>query len=800
MLRFLFNTLLASLLIAMIGLGGGLWYLAPQLPPIETLKDVRLQVPLKVYSQDHTLIGEFGEKHRTPIKLEEVPETLIRAVLAAEDDRFYDHPGVDWQAILRAAISLARTGEKTQGGSTITMQVARNFFLTSEKTYLRKLNEILLALKIERELSKDEILELYLNKIYLGQRAYGVAAAAEVYYGANLQKLTLPELAMIAGLPKAPSALNPVTNPMRAVQRRNYVLRRMRELNYISQHDYKEAWATQNTASLHGHLSTSSAPYVAEMVRNYMLEQYGKDAYESEYRVYTTISDRLQDAARDSVHANLMDYDRRHGYRGPEHRFTLSKESTDSEWSRLQTGFRPIGDLHPALITEVNPSSVTAFAAETGLIELKWSGMSWARPYIDENSRGASPKKTTDVVKPGDVVRIQRTDDGGWRLTQIPKVEGALVSLDPNTGAVLALVGGFDFSRSKFNRVTQARRQPGSGFKPFLYSAALDVGYTAASFVNDAPIEFAIPELDKIWRPQNYTRNFRGPMRLREALAHSRNLVSIRLLQSIGIKRALKRISRFGFSGRQVPRNFSLALGTGVMTPMELISGYTIFANGGFPVQPNFIARIEKGDGEVVEDRTAQLQCAHCVGDPGTGAPETTASAGTSSDQPAPPPLPQRAISAENAWIISSMLQDVIKYGTGKAARVLGRNDLSGKTGTTNDQRDAWFTGYNSRIVTTAWIGFDDNQPLGDKETGGKAALPMWIQYMKTALDGMPESTLEQPTGLVTARIDPNTGSPTSAGDPRGIFEVFSAESKPSKQAPPNRTETRQDSLTEQLF
>jgi penicillin-binding protein 1A len=438
------------------------------------------------------------------------------------------------------------------------------------------------------------------------------------------------------------------------------------------------------------------------------------------------------------------------------------------------------------------------FAAEMGLIELKWSAISWARPLIDENRRGATPKKTADVMKPGDIIRIQRTDDGSWRLAQVPKAEGALISMDPQTGALLALVGGFDFSRSKFNRVTQARRQPGSAFKPFLYSAALDSGYTAASFVNDAPIEFAIPELDKIWRPQNYTRNFRGPMRLREALAHSRNLVSIRLLQAIGIKKALRRISRFGFSGRQVPRNFSLALGTGVMTPMELISGYTILANGGFPAQPNFIVRVEKGDGEVVEDRTAQLQCAHCVEDQGPEA-ETTAAAGAPSAQPVPPPQPQRAISAENAWITSSMLQDVIKYGTGKAARVLNRNDLSGKTGTTNDQRDAWFTGYNSRIVTTAWVGFDNNQPLGDKETGGRAALPMWIRFMKTALEGMPESPQEQPSGLVTMRIDPNTGNQTSAGNPQGIFEVFSSESTPRQQAPAG-VDTRQESLTEQLF
>ena len=515
----------------------------------------------------------------------------------------------------------------------------------------------------------------------------------------------------------------------------------------------------------------------------------------------TTLRDHLQIAANEAVHTALINYDRRHGYRGAEHHFTLSKGATDSEWGRLLGGFHLVGDLYSALVIDIRPEAVNVFTKELGIIPLKWSAFSeWLR-YINENRRGFPPRKFTDIVKVGDVIRIQRVNEDGWRLAQVPAVAGALVSMDPRHGDLFALVGGFDFFHSKFNRATQARRQPGSGFKPFIYSAAINAGYTAASFIDDAPIEIPVPELDMVWRPQNYTRNFRGPMRLREALAQSRNLVSVRLLQAIGINKAVRHISRFGYSGEQLPRNFSLALGTGVMTPLELASGYAVFASGGFRVEPNFIDRIETSNGEVVVDlRHLPESDAEREEDLETAAEAQPETAGAE-------PSRKRVISAQNAYIINSMLQDVIRSGTGKAAKVLGRSDLSGKTGTTNDQRDSWFTGYNSQIVTTAWMGFDSNKPLCNNETGARLALPMWIQFMKTPLQGMPESPMKQPPGLVTVRIDPKTGLQTSAGNPGGIFEVFIANTVPRKQVWVGKTgdsaspaDAAPQSVTEKLF
>jgi penicillin-binding protein 1A len=767
MLRALIKLCALMVTLVVLGSAATVTYLVRELPSIESLRTIHLQVPLKVYTRDGSLIAEFGEDRRAPVELSDVPRPLLQAVLAAEDERFYQHPGVDWRAILRAALRLAMTGAKTQGGSTITMQVARNFFLSREKTYIRKINEILLALKIERELTKDEILELYLNKIYFGHRAYGVAAAAQVYYGTDLAKLSLAELAMIAGMPKAPSKLNPITNAARARERRAYVLGRMQELGFIEAGQYQTAVNAKDRAELHGHRVEVPAPYLAEMVRAYMVERFGSDAYTAGYRVVTTLRDAYQPAAQEALQAGLNDYDRRHGYRKPEAHHELPVGAMEADWTRILAGYTTVGGLRPALVVGIRDRSVMAFNTDSGLFAIDWDGLSWARPHIDAARRGRTPGHAGDILKAGDVIRLRVDDKGVFTLAQIPKAEGAIVVLDPTNGEVLALCGGFDFSHSKFNRATQARRQPGSGFKPFVYSAALEAGYTAASIVNDAPIAFYEPGLDSVWRPQNYTRNYKGPMRLREALALSRNLVSVRLLRGIGIKRAIRHMRRFGFGRDELPRNLSLALGTGGLSPLQVATGYSVFANGGFRVTPSFIARIETDSGLVLTPESpATPDCDDCPTPVGV----TPASA-------------VRAISAQNAWIMNSMLQEVIRSGTARAAQVLGRHDLAGKTGTTNDHKDAWFSGYTAHVVASVWVGFDEFTSLGPKETGARVALPIWIRFMKRALYGVPESVVAEPPGLVTVRIDRDTGLVTDADNPHALFEVFRADRIPGRHA-----------------
>lgn len=808
MLRLVFNLLLVVLFSAVVLAAGTLWYLLPKLPDIEALKNVQMQVPLRVYTQDFSLISEFGEQRRAPLALSEVPPQLIRAVLAAEDDRYYNHPGVDWQGLLRAAIQLVRTGEKTQGGSTITMQVARNFFLTREKTYLRKLNEILLALKIERELSKAAILELYLNKIYLGHRAYGVAAAAQVYYGTDIRSLTLPQFAMIAGLPKAPSTTNPVTNPARAIERRNYVLGRMLELGYITMQEYTDAIDAPVIASLHSPAVKVKAPYIAEMVRAYMLKHYGVAAYTAGYRVFTTVSDRLQTAANRSLSKALLEYAKRHGYRGPEHHVELEMEAEEDSWLTQLEGVARLGDLFPALVVDLDEQSVIAYLPDVGPVIIEWSGLSWARPYVNENRRGPAPKKAADILSVGDVIHVQLAEDGQWRLAQIPAIEGGLVAMRPDDGAILALVGGYDFQRSKFNRVTQARRQPGSSFKPFIYSAALESGYTAASLINDAPVVFDDPGLEAVWRPENYSGRTHGPTRLREALTHSRNLVSIRLLNAIGVSNAIEYLGRFGFNTEQLPRNLSLALGSGALSPLELATGFAVFANGGYLVQPYFVDRIETNDGRIVMRAQPKTVCHDCKS---ADFVEDTSALLVSIDDStlmlleADEVNADSVISPQNAWIINSMMRDVIRRGTGRRAREVGRDDLAGKTGTTNDQRDAWFSGFNTELVATAWVGFDQFQPLGDRETGAHAALPMWVKFMRSALKDISSSPLERPTGLVTVRIDPDTGELASADNSRAIFEIFRSDYVPEGPANNQMPTTHSDKLgveeiPEQLF
>ncbi len=791
------------------------WYVVPDLPDIDTLKDVKMQIPLRVYTSDLSLIAEFGEQRRTPIEIENVQPKLIEAFLSAEDDRFYVHPGVDWQGIVRAVYSLIKTGSKKQGGSTITMQVARNFFLSREKTYLRKLNEIFLAFKIERELSKDEILELYLNKIYLGQRAYGIAAAAQVYYGTDINSLSLAQVAMIAGLPKAPSTTNPVSDTERALIRRNYVLQRMLTLSYITEDEYEEASKLPISASLHATSIDIEAPYVAEMVRSNLIEKQGEAVYSTGLIVTTTIRDRNQNAANQALRSALLDYDKRHGYRGAEHHIEEIESKSEADIAALLESFPTLSNLYPGLVTHVNEKSISVIVSGIGQIEINWEGLKWASKYISENRQRSKPKTAGEIVEAGDIIRLIETETGEWALSQIPEIEGGLISLSPNDGAILALVGGFDFYRNKFNRITQARRQPGSGFKPLIYSAGLEAGKTAATLINDAPIVFDDPGVEDEWRPENYSHKSYGPTRLRVALTHSRNLVSIRLLHAIGVPFALEHIKKFGFDIAQLPHNLSLSLGSAEITPWQLARAYSVFANGGFLIDPYFIDEVKTYGDETIFKADSLVVCRKCVDkEPKISNEENIdgplnenfdsmieVEEKTNTEQLYAP----RVISAQNAWIITSMTQDVIKYGTGRRALQLNRTDLSGKTGTTNDQHDAWFSGFNSNVVTVSWVGFDKFKPLGSIETGGRAALPMWLDYMKVALDGMPESIVERPEGLVNVRIDPVTGELANSNNPNAIFEVFRTENAPKTTAETNQPdiflqESETGSIPEQLF
>ncbi len=790
MLRFSFYLLLSAFVVGIVTFGALLWYVLPQLPSPEALREVHLQTPLRVYTADEQLIAEFGEKRRHPVLIEDVPVLMKQAFLASEDDRFYSHPGVDWMAIARAAIELMRTRQKKQGGSTITMQVARNFFLTRDKTYERKIKEIVLAVKIEQELSKEEILELYLNKIFLGHRSYGVGAAAQVYYGATLDELTLGQIAMIAGLPQGPSKTNPVTNPEAAEQRRLYVLSRMLKLGYIDEQAFEAARKEPVATTVHGLRAEVEAPYLAEMVRSYMREKYPDDVYTAGYRVFTTVESGKQQAANKALQKSLIDYDRRHGYRGAEHHFDLDPNVEPSVWAKLLQGYSDIGPLRPAYVIDVGDRAATVITAAGETLVVPWEGIKWARKFLSHNGRGAVPKTAGEVIKNGDIVRVEwvrpvaakKKDTelsaleklGYWRLAQIPDVEGALVSLKSKNGAIEALVGGFAFNKSKFNRVTQALRQPGSNFKPFIYSAALEAGFTAAHFVNDAPIVFDAPGLESAWRPENYSGKYYGPTPLRKALAHSRNLVSIRLLRAIGVKNAVEHVKRFGFDVDRLPKNLSMSLGSGELTPLELISGFAVLSNGGFRIEPYFIDRVETEDGDVVMSAEPSTVCTHCIlpelddDEEPVDIASIIKLAELGQLRPA-----ERVLDPANAWIMNSMMRDVIKMGTGRRALELKRNDLAGKTGTTNDQKDAWFSGFNGDIVTTVWVGFDDSKPLGKRETGASAALPMWVDYMRSALVGMPESRMERPDGLVTVKIDPTTGLLAAANDPNAVFESF---------------------------
>lgn len=737
-------------------------YLQSQLPDVESLKTVRFQVPLRIYTQDGKLIQEYGEARRIPLTYDQIPPLLVHAILATEDQRFFEHPGVDIIGLGRAAVSVLKTGTKSEGGSTITMQVARNFFLSRKKTYLRKFNEILLAIKIDRELSKEKILELYLNKIYLGNRAYGVGAAAIIYYGKPLQQLNLSELAMIAGLPQAPSTQNPIINPLAAKKRRDHVLERLLEEKFITEKQYQEAIEQPITARYHGSNIEVDAPYVAEMIRQSLFDHYGEEAYTQGYKVYTTIKSNLQLTANQAVDDHLIAYDRRHGYRGPVANIANTNDQSADVLHKILTKYPILYHLQPAIVLSVEDKSVKAATRHGENFLIEWDGLSWARPALKKGWVGRRPTDAHQILKVGDIIYVEQKDDK-WLLSQIPQVEGALVALNPQNGALQALVGGFDFQKSKFNRATQSSRQPGSSFKPFIYAAALNKGYTLATLINDSPIVIDDPSQPAVWRPHNENLTFNGPMRLKEALIRSRNLVSIRILDDLGFDYAIDFATHFGFHRSQLPRALSLALGSLTVSPIEMTAAYAVFANGGYKIEPYLIDKITDDQGKVLLQAKPATVCDQCTFE------KDEASA-----------IAPRVIPADVAFLMDTALKDVILKGTGRAARVLNRPDLAGKTGTTNEQVDAWFAGFNSDLVVTTWVGYDSPQSL--HENASSIALPMWIDFMKVALASLPEKSMAQPENVVAVKIDPKTGLLAKTTQPNAITEYFREQDVPTEQ------------------
>ena len=836
-------------------------YLSPNLPSVESIRDVRLQTPLRVYSADGKLIGEFGEKRRRPVKIEDVPQPFIDALLAAEDFEFYSHRGVSIKGLARAVTELIATGRRGSGGSTLTMQLTRNVFLSLERKFIRKFNEILLSLKLERELSKDEILELYVNYMFLGKRAYGIQAAAEVYYGKDLQELSLAQLAMIAGLFQGPSTQNPIINPTRAIQRRNWILRRMHKLELIDQDTFDAAFKEPLVARYHGSQLDAKAPYVAELAREKAIRSFGLKAYTEGYRVITTVDSELQLQAQKAVINGILAYDKRHGYRGAEQNLgelpsvtvsitatataTAKPENKDnvgsadniantesseniektesdidfSSWLSILEDIPSYANLEPAAVVEVEDTRAKLLLKSGELAYLKWDdGLSSARPYVNEDVLGAKPQSASEVLSTGDVIRVVLSDEGRWTLSQLPDVQAALVALNPNNGAIRSIVGGFDFYQNQFNRATQAYRQPGSSLKPFLYAAALEQGMTPATLINDAPIVLQDAGIEDTWRPKNDGDKFYGELRLRKALYLSVNLVSIRILQDTGIGNTRRTMQRFGFDSERLPRDLSLALGNSSVTPLELATAWAAFANGGYKVGAHLIQRVYDNDNTIVYESFPDSVCGDCESTENDATEMTKTSTETfPSSQlgeigeepeiddtsfsttafelpvdlkralgwlnPEDYPKAPKIMDDRVAFLMDSILKDVVKRGTGRKARELNRPDIAGKTGTTNGPIDVWFSGYNKDLITTAWVGFDQNTNLGNGEFGSTAALPIWIEYMQEALKTSKVEPRNQPPGIVTVRIDPETGKRASIGDPDAIFEYFRSELAPELDA-----------------
>ncbi len=806
-----------GVVIGVITIASAYFYYASDLPELTVLEDTHYQEPLRVFTADNKLIAEFGDKRRIPKKFNEIPTQLMNAFVAAEDNRFWSHFGIDIKGTFRAGFVFIRTGKKKQGASTITMQVARNFFLTPEKTLERKIKEMFLAVKIEQNFSKNKIIELYLNKIYLGKRSYGVAAAAQIYYKKTLEELTLAQMAMIAGLPKAPSAYNPIVNPKRAKLRRDYVLGRMFKIGVITAAQLTDALATEVTAKQYSVTIESQAAYVAEMVRSDVKKLFPKEIYTSGLRVVTTIDSRLQKASNSAVQNNLIRYTKRHVYNGIIKNISFSEMSNLDELLLELKKIPTYKNIFPAVVTSISPDKISVIKVDGKVASIDAKTVKWA---IKQNNAVKSNKKINsldELLKVGDIIYVNPGKDG-LELSQLPRVQGALVAISPEDGRVLSLSGGFDFYHSKFNRVTQAIRQVGSNFKPFLYSAALNKGFTAASIFNDAPVVFNDSALEGQWKPQNYSGKVYGPTRLRKALVNSRNLVSIRILLSTKIVYTRNYAKRFGFSNNELPRDLSLSLGSGSLVPLKLVNAYAVFANGGYRVGSRYIDRIEDRKGNVLYQSEYVQACAQCDRQRAKLSKKNVltslkAQKVTLDDEdfvdefvgPLNINLAAQAIDPRNAFIMKTMLMDVVKRGTARRARVLNRNDLAGKTGTTNDQYDAWFTGFNSKIVATAWVGFDKYESLGDRETGSKAALPMWIEFMKTALDGVPEDKLVQPKGVVSLLINKETGEATITNK-NAMFEYFRQEFAPVLEeletivTPTEIDEVKQDLIEDELF
>ena len=823
LIKFSIRLFLLGLALAVIGFTL-LWVIiVPSLPSVDSLRNVELQVPLRIYSADQRLVTTVGEQRRIPLTIDEIPLTLKQAFLAAEDDNFYNHPGIDWQGTLRGVFGYVRyLGQRrVPGGSTITQQVARRFYLSNEFSVVRKVREIFLAMKIEREMSKDEILELYLNKEFLGHRAYGVGAAARIYYAKRVDELSIAEMAMIAGLPQRPSVVNPVTNPELAVDRRSYVLQRMLDERFITESEFETAMSEPDRASLHGPEIELSAPWIAEIARQQAVERLGaSDAYTGGYSIITTVKSKLQQAADRAVRSGLENYDRRHGWRGPEARIEPGRlGDRDALLDALGNAPR-VGDLLPAIVLESDAESATLMIEDGDPVQLTLDQVEWARTQLARDALAARPTTVEEVLAAGDLVRLRFTEEG-IRLAQVPEAQAALVSLDPRTGAVVALVGGLDFAASQFNRATQSRRQPGSAFKPFIYAAALDNGYTPASLVNDAPIVFDDPSMERTWKPMNFSERFFGPTRLREAMIHSRNLISVRIVMDLGLNPTIDYVTDFGFARGEIPDGPSMALGSASITPLDLAAAYAVFANGGFAVEPHFIHSMSDDEGLALplpqrpfgcrgcpsqadretadssspesdrpprELRELQLDLANEAPDSGADFTESGGEASSSTEEsersglqfgPVVPRYARRVVEPQTAWLIRSMMSDVIRAGTGRRALALGRGDLAGKTGTTNDQRDTWFSGFNADLVTTVWVGMDSNESLGRLEQGGRTALPIWVDYMRVALENSPEHDDPVPVGIVEASIDPESGLRVRPGSDGALREWFPADNLP---------------------
>jgi penicillin-binding protein 1A len=768
-------------------------YLEPSLPSVSAMKNNELAVPLRVYTRSGDLIAQIGEQRRNPVQYDQIPLIVRQAFIAAEDDRFFEHHGFDWQGIARSLFVNVTSGE-TQGGSTITMQAARSAFLNQDRTFRRKLQETFVTFRLEREFTKQEILALYLNVIFFGQRAYGVAAAAETYFGKQLDQLTLGEAATLARVPQWPSRYNPISNPQGATERRKYVLRRMRELGFIDQAAAEAASKEVVSAKAHRALADVEAPYIAEMVRLEILNRFGPTAQDAGYKVYTTIDGRLQTAANRALRIGLIDYTRRHGWRGATNKVELAGNENPDGLEALLDEYGTVGLLQPAIVISVAEKQAEVYIKGAGVARIEWAGMAWAKRRVNEITLGPEPKSAAEILARGDVVYVVREKEGApAELGQLPEAESALVALDPNNGAIMSLVGGFDYfeGQGKFNRATMAKRQPGSGFKPFMYAAALAGNFTPASVILDAPIIMDDPALEEVWRPKNSEGGFGGPTRLRDALVNSRNLVSIRLLQQMGVRPVIDYIRNFGFTPERdhVPNNLTLALGSMQSTPLDVATAFAVFANGGYKVDPYYIDRIEGPAGQIVytaEPRTVCAECAQPVF--AVSEAEHAKQQDVSATHVAPTPLPEtarrtipadRVISPQVCFMMNDIMREVITRGTGRRALALGRRDLRGKTGTTDFSVDTWFNGFNDSLVASVWVGKNDNTPLGAGEEGARTAVPIWVDYMREALRGIPEKTPTMPEGIIEMKVNAATGGKKDADlDP--LFEYFRTDMLPT--------------------